>query len=417
MGGTADRARELVGAVDVGTSSVRFYVFTCDTAAVVAYHQIPLNVLFPSHGWVEQDATEVLEKTCECIEQCSRKVELKGFSSRQIKAIGVTNQRETLVIWSKETGQPIRTALVWSDNRTIQLVNDIKATLPGGTDSSIRFKTGLHLSPYFTGPKFLWLYRNDDVVRNAVDNGTCLIGTMDSWIVYGLTGEHVTDVSNASRTLFFNICKLKYDHSLLQLFCVPPTILPTVKSSSEIYGKITSGALTGVPISGILGDQQAALVGHLALQPGQCKTTYGTGCFLLCNIGSKPVFSDEGLLTTVAYQLGPDMPARYAFEGAVAVAGAGINWLRDNLRIAKNAAEIELLASQVTESNIDFVPAFSGLYCPYWEPRASGIISGISYSTTNKHLARAALEAGMRTVGLLVLFFIFFYFFSLLTCC
>ena len=384
-----------IASLDVGTSSCRCYILASDTVEVITFHQLEYKLDFPKHGWVEQDAQEVLDKAKECIEQACEKLIQLGHSPKQIKALGITNQRETLVIWSKATGKPIRPAIVWSDNRTTNLVEEIKETLPGGKDDVIRFKTGLSLNPYFTGPKFLWLMKNDDEVNASVLNKECLVGTVDSWLLYGLTGKHCTDVSNASRTLFMNINTLKYDEHLLEIFNVPEDVLPEIRSSSEIYGYITNGHLKGVPVSGMLGDQQSSLFGHMAFQPGQCKTTYGTGCFLLCNIGEKPIYSEEGLLTTVAYQLGPNARASYAFEGAVAVAGAGITWLKDNLKIANTPAEIEKLASEVEDSDCAFVPAFSGLYCPYWEPKAHGIISGLSYSITHKHLARAALEAGM----------------------
>ncbi|XP_028851648.1 glycerol kinase-like isoform X2 [Denticeps clupeoides] len=389
----------LVGAIDQGTSSTRFLVFNAQTSEVVCQYQVEIRQSFPKEGWVEEDPQEILQSVCECVEKVCEMLTHMNISTDLIKAIGVTNQRETTLVWDKETGLPLYNAIVWMDLRTQSTVDRLISKTPGGNKNHLKSQTGLPISTYFSAVKLRWLMDHIEEVAHAVDTHTAMFGTVDSWLVWCLTGGvdggiHCTDVSNASRTLLFNINTLQWDLELCSFFEIPVEILPEVKSSSEIYGYLASGSLTGTPISGCLGDQSAALVGQMCLKDGQAKNTYGTGCFLLRNTGTKPVMSDHGLLTTVAYKLGPDRPACYALEGSVAIAGAVVRWLKDNMGIIQSSAEIEKLAASVgTSYGCYFVPAFSGLYAPYWEPNARGIICGLTQFTTRNHLAFAALEA------------------------
>ncbi|XP_012384962.1 glycerol kinase [Dasypus novemcinctus] len=388
----------LVGAVDQGTSSTRFLVFNSKTAELLSHHQVEIKQEFPKEGWVEQDPKEILQSVYECIEKTCEKLGQLNIDIPNIKAIGVSNQRETTVIWDKLTGEPLYNAVVWLDLRTQSTVENFSKRIPGN-NNFVKSKTGLPLSTYFSAVKLRWLLDNVRKVQKAVEEGRALFGTIDSWLIWSLTGGvyggvHCTDVTNASRTMLFNIHSLEWDKELCDFFGIPMEILPNVRSSSEIYGLMKAGALEGVPISGCLGDQSAALVGQMCFQDGQAKNTYGTGCFLLCNIGRKCVFSEHGLLTTVAYKLGRDKPVYYALEGSVAIAGALVRWLKDNLGIIKTSEEIEKLAKEVgTSYGCYFVPAFSGLYAPYWEPSARGIICGLTQFTNKCHIAFAALEA------------------------
>ncbi|XP_063064624.1 glycerol kinase 3-like isoform X2 [Engraulis encrasicolus] len=389
----------LVAAIDQGTSSTRFLVFNARTAEVVCHHQVEIKQRFPKEGWVEQDAMEILQSVCECVERTCEQLTQLDIPTTRIKAIGVTNQRETTLVWDKLTGQPLYNAIVWLDLRTQSTVERLISQTPNKNKNHLQNLTGLPISPYFSAVKLRWLLDNVDAVSAATHKHTALFGTIDSWLIWCLTGGknggiHCTDVSNASRTLLFNIHTLQWDTQLCSFFDIPMEMLPEVRSSSEIYGYTSSGPLAGVPISGCLGDQSAALVGQMCLQEGQAKNTYGTGCFLLKNTGTKVVVSNHGLLTTVAYQLGKNQPAHYALEGSVAIAGAVVRWLKDNMGIIKSSAEIERLASEVgTSYGCYFVPAFSGLYAPYWEPSARGIICGLTQFTNRHHLAFAALEA------------------------
>ncbi|KAM9487167.1 glycerol kinase-like isoform 2-T2 [Clarias gariepinus] len=343
----------LVGAVDQGTSSTRFLVFNARTAQLVSQHHVEIKQSYPKEGWVEEDPKEILQSVYECMERTSEKLAQLNIDITNIKAIGVTNQRETTLVWDKETGEPLYNAIVWLDLRTQSTVEHLIEKTPG--------KNKNHLKS-LTGGK------------------------------HG--GVHCTDVTNASRTMLFNIHTMEWDLDLCRYFDVPVNILPEIRSSSEIYGYLSSGSLAGVPISGCLGDQSAALVGQMCFKDGQAKNTYGTGCFMLKNTGVKPVMSEHGLLTTVAYKLGKDKPAHYALEGSVAIAGAVVRWLKDNLGILKSSSEIETLAAAAGMSyGCYFVPAFSGLYAPYWEPSARGIICGLTQFTNRSHLAFAALEA------------------------
>ncbi|KAL2780496.1 glycerol kinase 2 [Daubentonia madagascariensis] len=391
-------AGPLVGAVVQGTNSTRFLVFNSKTAELLSHHQVELTQEFPKEGWVEQDPKEILQSVYECIARTCEKLQELNIDISNIKAVGVSNQRETTVIWDKLTGEPLYNAVVWLDLRTQTTVEDLSKKIPGN-NNFVKSKTGLPLSTYFSAVKLRWMLDNVRKVQKAVEEGRALFGTLDSWLIWSLTGGvnggvHCTDVTNASRTMLFNIHSLEWDRELCNFFEVPMDILPNVWSSSQIYGQIKGGALEGVPISGCLGDQSAALVGQMCFQEGQAKNTYGTGCFLLCNTGRKCVFSEHGLLTTVAYKLGRDKPVHYALEGSVAIAGAVIRWLRDNLGIIETSEEIENLAKEVgTSYGCYFVPAFSGLYAPYWEPSARGIICGLTQFTNKCHIAFAALEA------------------------
>ncbi|KAM6984942.1 glycerol kinase-like [Aplochiton taeniatus] len=389
----------LVIAIDQGTSSTRVLIFNARTAEKIYHHQVEIRQSFPKEGWVEEDPKEIMDSVYECIERTCEKLGHLNVEVSNIKAVGVTNQRETTLVWDKETGQPLYNAIVWLDLRTQSTVEGLINKTPGRNKNHLQHKTGLPISTYFSAVKLRWLMDNVEEVRQAVVSRRAMFGTVDSWIIWSLTGGrsggiHCTDVSNASRTMLFNIHTLEWDPELCMYFDVPMEILPTVRSSSEIYGYMTSGSLAGVPISGCLGDQSAALLGQMCFQEGQAKNTCGTGCFLLSNTGTKPVLSAHGLLTTVAYKLGKDQPTYYALEGSVAIAGAVVRWLRDNLGIVQHTQEIEELAAAVgTAYGCYFVPAFSGLYAPYWEPSARGIICGLTQFTNRKHLAFAALEA------------------------
>ncbi|XP_004590675.1 glycerol kinase 2 [Ochotona princeps] len=388
----------LVGAVVQGTNSTRFLVFNSKTAELLSHHQVELSQEFPKEGWVEQDPKEMLESVYECIAKTCEKLGEMNIDIANIKAIGVSNQRETTIMWDKRTGEPLYNAVVWLDLRTQSTVETLSKKIPGN-NNFVKTKTGLPLSTYFSAVKLRWLLDNVREVQQAVEEGRALFGTIDSWLIWSLTGGvnggvHCTDVTNASRTMLFNIHSLEWDQELCDFFEIPMSILPNVWSSSEIYGLMKRGALEGVPISGCLGDQSAALVGQMCFQEGQAKNTYGTGCFLLCNTGHKCVFSEQGLLTTVAYKLGRNKPVCYALEGSVAIAGAVVRWLRDNLGIIQTSEEVEKLAQEVgTSYGCYFVPAFSGLYAPYWDPSARGIICGLTQFTNKNHIAFAALEA------------------------
>ncbi|XP_057582911.1 glycerol kinase 2 [Hippopotamus amphibius kiboko] len=388
----------LVGAVVQGTDYTHFMVFNSKTAELLSHHQVELRQEFPKEGWVEQDPKEILQSVYECIEKTCEKLQELNIDLSNIKAIGISNQRETTVIWDKLTGEPLYNAVMWLDLRTQSTVETLSKKIPGN-NNFVKSKTGLPLSTYFSAVKLRWILDNVRKVQKAVEESRALFGTIDSWLIWSLTGGanggiHGTDVTNASRTMLFNIHSLEWDKELCDFFEIPMDILPNVWSSSEIYGQMKTGALEGVPISGCLGDQSAALVGQMCFQEGQAKNTYGTGCFLLCNTGHKCVFSEHGLLTTVAYKLGKDKPVCYALEGSVAIAGGVIRWLRDNLGIIKTAEESEKLAKEVgTSYGCYFIPAFSGLYAPYWEPTARGIICGLTQFTNKSHIAFAALEA------------------------
>ena len=367
-----------IGAIDQGTTSTRFIVF--DRAGnTVAQAQREHRQIFPQPGWVEHDPIEIRDNVNAVIAEALRNADL---TAKDLAAIGITNQRETTVLWDRKTGQPVHNALVWQDTRVDPLVAEFARD--GGQDR-FRAATGLPLASYFSALKLRWLLDN---VPGARDRDL-LFGTIDTWVLWNLTGLHVTDVTNASRTQLMNLATLDWDPALLSAFGIPRQILPCIASSSEIYGS----ALGGVPVAGILGDQQAALMGQACFEPGEAKNTYGTGCFLLMHTGTTQVPSKHGLITTVAAKLG-DAPATYALEGSIAIAGALVQWLRDNLGIIKHSADIEALAASVPDNgDVYFVPAFSGLYAPYWRADARGVLAGLTRFASAGHIARAALEA------------------------
>lgn len=378
-----------VGSLDQGTSSTRFMIFD-HSGKVVGQHQLEHRQILPQAGWVEHDASEIWQRTQEVISGALKQANLLGSD---LKAIGITNQRETTVVWDAKSGLPLSNAIVWQDTRTASWLESLTAT----QRESITAKTGLTIAPYFSGSKMAWLINNVPAVKSALESGDARFGTIDSWILWNLSGgkTHLTDVTNASRTLLMNLHTLNWDQELLDIFGVPLSALPTIASSSEIYAHTDPHGPLGsaVPIAGILGDQQAAMVGQACFERGDCKTTYGTGNFALLNTGTEIVPSQHGLLTTVCYKFGAK-PAHYALEGSVAVTGSAIQWLRDQLGIITQAAETEHLASSVSDTaGVYFVPAFSGLFAPYWRSDARGVIVGLTRAATKAHLARAALEA------------------------
>lgn len=386
-------SKDLVGSIDAGTTSVRFMLFD-EEANVIAFHQLEFTQFYDHPGWQDQDPHEIVDKVNICIEETIKEIEKKGtYSRKDVKVIGVTNQRETTVVWDKNTGKALTRCIAWPDTRTAHTVKQLAKKHPKGIDA-VKYETGLPLSTYFAANKLRWMLDNLPQVKKAHDEKTMLFGTVDSWLVYNLTkGQaHITDASNASRTCFMNLRTLKWDPKLCEFFGVDPSCLPTIKSSAEIYGSVQEGALTGVDIGGIVGDQQAALVGQKCLSPGEAKNTYGTGAFLLYNTGNKVVNSDNGLLSTIAYQAGPDVQPMYALEGSIAVAGSAIKWLRDNLGLIKEAKEVDC-AGEVEASECVFVTAFSGLLAPVWDSTASGTLIGISGFHDKRHICRAVLEA------------------------
>ncbi|CAK9822983.1 Glycerol kinase 3 [Anthophora retusa] len=396
---STSRYGPLVGAIDEGTSSARFLVFAADTAEVLTYHQVSISQSCPKEGWVEQDPMEILRAVRECLHQTVFNLRQLTIDPSDIVAVGITNQRETTVVWDSVTGEPLYNAIVWMDMRTTSIIDDMLKKIRNQNKNNLKPLCGLPISPYFSALKLKWLLENVPRVREALDQKRCMFGTIDSWLIWNLTGGvnfgvHATDVTNASRTMLMNITTLKWDSTLLSFFNIPPEILPEIRSSSEIYGYIQDDILSGVPISGCLGDQQSALVGQMCLQKGQAKSTYGTGCFLLYNTGTAIVDSSHGLLTTVAYQLGPQSPPIYALEGSIAIAGAVIQWLKDNLGIITDVKESESLVEQIpTDNHVTFVPAFAGLYAPYWRKDARSVICGITEDTNSTHIVKAALQA------------------------
>jgi glycerol kinase len=380
-----------IGAIDQGTTSTRFIVFD-RSGRIVSVAQKEHEQIFPQAGWVEHDAAEIWRRTHEVIAEALNQ---RGLKARDLAAIGITNQRETTVVWNPKTGQPVYNAVVWQDTRVDGYVSELAHD--GGLDQ-FRAKTGLPLATYFSGLKIRWILDNVAGVRERAAAGDVLFGNVDSFLVWNLTGGprgglHITDCTNASRTQLMNLETLDWDPELLDIFGVPVQMLPKILPSSQVYGTATLESLQGVPVAGILGDQQAALVGQTCFRPGEAKNTYGTGCFLLMNTGDKPVHSKYGLLTTVAYRMG-DQPVTYALEGSIAITGALVQWIRDNLGLISTSSEIEGLARTVKDNGgIYFVPAFSGLYAPYWKANARGVIAGLTRQTNKGHLARAVLEA------------------------
>ncbi len=381
-----------VGAIDQGTTSTRFMIFDRE-ANIVASHQLEHRQIFPKPGWVEHDPIEIWERT----QDVTRGAMEKGnVQAKDLAAIGITNQRETTLVWDKTNGKPYHNAVVWQDTRTSRICHEL-ALEEGGQDR-FRGKTGLPLSTYFSGPKLNWLLEHVDGLRAAAEKGDALFGTIDTWLIWQLTGgTHITDVTNASRTLLMDLKTLGWDEDILQVLGIPRQMLPEIRPSSDpnFYGKTSADGPVGgeVPVCGNLGDQQAALYGQTCYGVGEAKNTYGTGCFMLLNTGTDIVPSKSGLLTTAAYQI-DQQPTRYALEGSIAITGALIQWLRDNLGLIDNSADIETLAATVEDSGgIYFVPAFSGLFAPYWRTDARGAIVGLTRYVNKGHFARAALEA------------------------
>jgi glycerol kinase len=375
---------DFIGSLDQGTTSTRFIVFDHD-GKVVATDQREHEQIFPAPGWVEHDPVEIWSKTTSVIQGALDKA---GISRSDLAAVGMTNQRETTVVWDAATGQPVANAIVWQDTRTADLCDELGAE--GGQDR-FRDRTGLPIATYFSGPKARWILDNLDLHRRA-GKGEVLFGTVDSWLAWHLTGEHVTDTTNASRSLLMDLTTLDWDDDLCADLGVPPEMLPRIVDSVGDVAECR-GPLEGVPLAAMLGDQQAALFGQVCFEPGETKNTYGTGNFMLMNTGASPVASTAGLITTVAYT-GTGAGPVYALEGSVAVTGSLIQWLRDNLGIISTASEVEALASTVEDNgDVYFVPAFSGLFAPHWRPDARGVITGLTRFSNKGHIARAALES------------------------
>ncbi len=387
------RDEKYVGAVDQGTTSTRFFIFNHQGDAV-SMHQLEHRQFYPRPGWVEHDPMEIQERMGAVIRKGMQRA---GIGPEQLAAIGVTNQRETTVIWNPKTGKPYYPAIVWQDTRTENLCRELAADR--GMDR-FREKVGLPLATYFSGPKIRWILDHVEGVADAAAAGEAVFGNIDTWLIWWLTGGpdggvHVTDVTNASRTMLMNLKTLDWDPEMLAVMGIPRQMLPKIRSSSEIYGYTReSGVLGGrVPVCGDLGDQQAALFGQTCFTPGEAKNTYGTGCFMLLNTGEKLVQSKFGLLTTLGYRIG-DQPAVYALEGSIAIAGSLVQWVRDNLGLIKTSPEIEELARTVSDAGgIYFVPAFSGLFAPHWRSDARGLITGLTHYIHKGHIARAVLEA------------------------
>jgi glycerol kinase len=379
-----------VGAIDQGTTSTRFMIFDHD-GLVVCYDQKEHEQIFPKPGWVEHRPDEIWERTRTVIKGA---LEKGNIDPKDIAAIGITNQRETAVVWDKTTGRSIYNAIVWQDTRTDQIINELAKD--GGQDR-FRDKVGLPLATYFSGPKVKWILDNVSGAREAAEAGNAIFGNIDTYLLWNLTGGvngglHITDVTNASRTMLMDLKTLDWDEDMLKILGIPRQMLPEIRPSSQVYGNAT-GLLDGIPIAGILGDQQAATVGQTCFSPGEAKNTYGTGCFMILNTGEELVPSESGLLTTLCYQFGDNKPV-YALEGSIAIAGALVQWLRDNLGMITNSPEVEALAKTVQDNGgVYFVPAFSGLYAPYWKSNARGVIAGLTRYVNRGHIARAVLEA------------------------
>jgi glycerol kinase len=376
--GTEECTVSYVAAIDQGTTSSRCIVFD-QSGSIVSVAQREHRQIFPKPGWVEHDAAEIWANVQSVVRDALAHASL---SFADIAAFGITNQRETTVVWDRASGEPVHNAIVWQDTRTDALIKQL------GDHDRFRERSGLPPATYFSGPKLRWLLDNVDGLRARAERGEVLFGTMDTWLIWNLTGRHVTDVTNASRTMLMNLETLDWDPELVSAMGVPPAMLPEIRSSSEVYG-----TYEGVPVASALGDQQAALFGQTCFAPGEGKCTYGTGAFLLINTGDQPVRSANGLLTTVGYKIG-DEPAAYALEGAVAVTGALVQWFRDKVGLISSAAEIETLARTVDDNGgAYFVPAFSGLFAPHWRSDARGVIAGLTGYISRGHLARAVLEA------------------------
>ena len=380
-----------LGAIDQGTTSTRFIVFD-RYGRISAFAQKEHEQIFPKPGWVEHDANEIWRRTTEVI---SEAMQQKGLQPRDLAAIGITNQRETTIVWNRKTGHTVYNAIVWQDTR---VESDVASFAAQGGQDRFRDKTGLPLATYFSSLKIRWILDNVRGARELAEAGELAFGNIDTYLVWKLTGGvdggiYVTDVTNASRTQLMNLETLEWSYDLLNAFNIPASLLPKIVSSSEVYGHAKLPSLAGVPVAGILGDQQAALVGQTCFDRGQAKNTYGTGCFLLMNSGEELVQSKHGLISTVAFKFG-EQPASYALEGSIAITGALVQWLRDNLGLISSSSDVETLARTVEDNGgVYIVPAFSGLFAPYWQSSARGVIVGLTRYANKGHLARAALEA------------------------
>jgi glycerol kinase len=382
---------QYAGAIDQGTTSSRFMIFD-KGGNVVSIAQKEHEQIYPKPGWVEHDPAEVWARTSEVV---AESIASAGIDKGELSGIGITNQRETSVVWDRSTGKAVTNAIVWQDTRTDQICNKLSAD--GGQDR-FRAKTGLPIATYFSGPKVRWILDNVDGAEKRAEAGDLLFGNMDTWVIWNLTGGpdgglHITDVSNASRTMLMNLATQDWDQELLDTIGVPRAMLPEIKGSSQVYGEATLDSVAGIPVAGDLGDQQAALFGQTCFAVGEAKNTYGTGNFLLLNTGTEAVQSKNGLITTAGYRIG-DQPTVFALEGAIAITGALVQWLRDNLKLIKAAPEVEDLAKTVDDNGgCYFVPAFSGLFAPYWRSDARGVIAGLTRYVNSGHIARATLEA------------------------
>ena len=379
-------AKKYVAAIDQGTTSTRFIVFDRQ-GQIICRNQQEHQQIYPQPGWVEHNPEEIWQRTQSVIKNA---LEIGNIDPKDIAALGITNQRETTIIWDRKTGKPYGNAIVWQDTRT-RFICDQLAEVEG--KDRFRERCGLPLATYFSGPKIKWMLDNILGLREAANQGDAIFGNVDSFLIWHLTGgAHITDVTNASRTMLMDLQTLDWDAEILEIMAIPRQMLPEIRPSSQVFGT-AKGLLAGVPIAAALGDQQAALVGQTCFSPGEAKNTYGTGCFMLLNTGEAIVPSKQGLLTTVAYKMG-ESPAVYALEGSIAIAGALVQWLRDNLGIINTSAEVETLANTVEDSGgVYVVPAFSGLYAPYWKDSARGVIAGLTRYATKAHIARAVLEA------------------------
>ncbi|MDO9340497.1 MAG: glycerol kinase GlpK [Bacteroidales bacterium] len=379
--------KEFILALDQGTTSSRAIVFD-HNGLPVAVAQKEFTQYYPKPGWVEHDPEEIWSTQAGVALEAITKA---GLESTNIAAIGITNQRETTIVWNRKTGKPVHNAIVWQDRRTADFCDQLKNE---GQSRKILEKTGLIIDAYFSATKVRWILDNVKGARKLAEDGQLAFGTVDSWLVWNLTRGrlHITDVSNASRTMLFNIYSLKWDDELLRIFNIPSSMLPEVRSSSEVYGKTAGRFASAIPVAGIAGDQQAALFGQMCIEPGMVKNTYGTGCFMMMNIGNKPIESKSKLLTTVAWKIGKE--TQYALEGSIFIAGAVVQWLRDGLGIIKKSGDIEKLAAKVKDSEgVYFVPAFAGLGAPHWNQHARGTLVGITRGSTSSHIARAALDS------------------------
>ncbi|KAI8850143.1 hypothetical protein BC829DRAFT_468997 [Chytridium lagenaria] len=395
MADTKESTPVYVGSIDQGTSSTRFIVFDSN-GTIVAVHQEEFPQIMKHPGWCEHDPLVILATVENCVNEVTKDMMARGLDVSAIKGVGVTNQRETTVVWDAATGEPVANAIVWLDARTKPTVEALIAKTSTQKPDEFQAICGLPITTYFSAVKLNWLLAHEPLVNKTRDEGRLMFGTIDSWIIYVCPcliavdwgcegGVHVTDVTNASRTMLMNLMTLKWDEQLIRFFGAEKVRLPEIRSSSEVYGQFSNGPLVGTPISGCLGDQQAALVGQRCVHPGEVKNTYGTGCFMLFNTGVEAIISKSGLLTTVAYKLGKDEPVAYALEGSIAIAGAAVKWLRDGMGIIKDAKE--------RYWGVYFVPAFSGLYAPHWRSDARGCIVGLTHYATKAHICRATLEA------------------------